>query len=352
MNGHSFPFFFILACLTFGCQRPLIVDDDQAATNANWEIVDYESERLIQGLHSTPFEWYAISENQFARFDGENGLLEKRPLSTRADVKGIPALSDNTFARLTVDEDSRQILEFHLTKNPAEIVEFMVDSLKGSSDNSMDVEFFCRNIGAFSTDGTYFMLPTIVRPQRHYALLLFRILHNQASTEFALLEMARRIELEELPGDQGSLVNIRYFDGNFYVASEKGAWRVGTEGGVDKIFTQHMLDFFQKEDTLFATGINFFDLHKSADSGETWVRLNQNSELQWVETAGDLIFTQRAQSNIYNVIDEEMIKEKPMALPSGLDPKLSIYYDVTFFAGRYFISADRSVYFTEEVVLQ
>jgi hypothetical protein len=216
----------------------------------------------------------------------------------------------------------------------------------------MEVDFFARSLGAFSSDGSLFLLPTTVLPDRHYVLLLFEVLHNQAANEFVSVEVFRRIELPELNADFANLVNIRFVDGNFYVASKTGAWRITPDGEPIRIFPQHMLDFFSSAGKVFATGINSFDLHESSDNGITWNRRNQNSDLIFVETPGQLVLTQVALGNPFRLIDEEFVSALPIVLPADAPTDPSVFFDVAFFAGKYYFSMDRSVYFTDEVMVQ
>ena len=348
-----YPFSLIVLLLsTFGCQRPLVVDDDQMVKEASWEKIDFPSERLILGLHATPFELQAITENQFFRFNGDNEPLEIRPFLASTPPLLPPAMSDNTFVRMTTNDDAEQTLEFHLTKNGSQILEIMVDSLKGPGDSFIEVEFMARTLGAFSSDGTLFLLPATVLPDRHYVLLLFEVLHNAAATEFTSVEMFRRIDLPDLSADFANLQNIRYVDGNFYVGSKSGAWRISPDGEKVKIFQQQMRDFFEHEGKLYAMGPSSFSLHESTDNGITWERLNQDSELVWIETAGGTVFTQTAPSQLFHVMDENLEKAKSIVLPAGFAANEAIYYGVAFFAGRHYFSMDRSIYFTEEIVLE
>lgn len=353
MDVKHLPAFLLTLCmLATACQRPLVVDDEQTTVEANWELVDFKSERLIQGLHATPFEWYVISENQFSRFNGDNELLEKRPLSLQSSVNGTPVMSDNTFVRLVTDDDSKHVVEFHLTRNPTQILEFPADSLLGPGESFLEVEFLARNIGAFSTDGTLFMLPVTVLPQRHYVMLLFEVLHDQQHLEFTSVEVFARIELENLSADFANLVNVRYLDGNFYVASKEGAWRITPSGDLEQIFPQHMLDFFSWEGKLYATGINTFDLHESNDNGLTWERLNVNSDLKFVETKGDMVFTHTVLGNPYRMVTEDLLQAKSFVYPATAPTDVSVFRGLTFFAGQYYFSMDREVYFTGEVVAE
>ncbi len=345
----------LLLLSSLSCQRPFLSDDGEPPTaNSNWQQVDYQSERLILGLHTTPFEWYVISENQFSRFDSENQLLEKRTLLSNGGAKGTPAMSDNTFFRLTINDDASQVAEFHLARNPSEVFKIPVDSLVGPGDSFIEVDVFARKLGAFSSDGTLFMLPATVLPGRHYVLLLFEVLHNPSHNSFASIEMVKRIELESLSADVANLNNIRFFDGNFYATSKEGAWRVTPSGETEKIFYQWMLDCFSWQGDLYATGSNSFDLHKSTDNGLTWERLNQNSDLQFVETAGEYIFTHLVLGHPFKVVDGDGLGTAfDFAYPSGAPASTSVtFYAVGAFADNYYFTMDKSVYVTDGIVVE
>jgi len=351
-SAKLFPLLFLFL---FSCQRPFLTDGDNTLpTKADWEKISFESERPILGLHTTPFEWYIISENEFARFDSDNNLLDKRPLLSNDGAKGTPAMSDNTFFRLTVNNDASQVAEFHLARNPSEIYKIQVDSLAGPSDSFIEVDVFARQLGAFSDDGTLFLLPTTVLPGRHYVLLLFQILHNPAHSSFASIELVKRINLDGLSADVANLNNIRFLDGNFYVTSKEGAWRVTPSGQTDKVFYQWMLDCFSWQGDLYATGTNNFDLHKSTDNGLTWERLNQISDLQYVEPVGAHLFTHSVLGQRFKVMTGEDLKTaSEFAYPAnGPDPNSISFYGVGSFSDRYYFAMGREVFVTDEVVEQ
>ncbi len=335
------------------CQRPFLADDE-VATVASWDLVDQEFERPILATHATPFEWYIISENQFARFDTDDKLLELRTLSKNAGVLGIPALTDNTFVRLTTNDDAKQVVEFHLTRNPAEIHNILADDLAGPSDSFVEVTTRSHRLGAFSSDGTIFMLPIEVLPDRHFALLLFEVLHNPAHTSFTSVKVVKRINLPDLSTDLTKLNSVRFLNGNFYVTSQEGAWRITPSGNIERIFpqAQWMLDVFTWQGDLYITGINSFDLHKSTDNGLTWERLNQNSALKLVVNVNELLFTQEAPGLIYRMVGGDLLRAKNLILPEGFSPQQAIYYGAFFFEGKYYFSIDREVYMTNDVVLE
>ncbi len=342
--------YLLLVCFMAACQGPLIPDDDAPTQDANWQLIDYQSERLILGLHATPFEWYLISENQFARFDGEDGLLEKRPLDMNDGVKGTPVLSDNAFMRLSTNPDASQRIEFHLTRNPAQIVKIEMDSLAAPGNEVLQPDITVRRLGAFSDIGNLFLMPVQVLPERYYAFFLFELHFNTAHTQLESVEVVERIDLEDLPANINSLVNIRFLDGNFYVTSQEGAWRITPSGAPLKIFTQWMRDFFPWQGKLYATGYSDYDLHESTDNGLTWLRLNHISELEMVETPGDLVLTHTVLGMPYMLADTGFIERKAIKYPASAPTDFSTYYGAVFFAGRYYFSMDRKVHSTEQVV--
>lgn len=334
------------------CQKPLFPDDPTGNPDAKWDTIAYKSERLLLGLHATPFELYAISENQFARFGGENELIEKRPLDTGAGVKGVPVLSDNAFVRLTTDDQAHQIIEFHLTRNPAEIVKIPADSLAGPSDSFLEVEYLTQyKMGAFSSNGNSFLLAARTFPSRKYSLFLFELQYNAAHSAFTAVAPVKRIDLD-LSAELTSIINIRFVDGNFYVTSQEGAWRVTPTGQHTKIFQQWMLDIFPQEGKLYATGLNPYDFHESTDNGVNWVRLNKQTDLKYVEVANDSLFTQEAISKQWKMVPTSHLNSRFVALPTNVQPTASIFYGAVFYAGRYYFGMDRKIYFTDKPVLE
>lgn len=340
----------MLCIFSFSCQKPLFPDDDGPISKADWKAIDFQCERQILGLHATPFEWYAITENQFFRFDGEDGLLEIRPLPTESGVKGVPALSDNAFFRMTLSQGNRQVIEFHHARNPASSVLFPVDSLERDAGTFLEVEFLSRQLGAFSGDGTLFLLPVKVLPQRNYAFYLFEIQQQSAQNAFASIKLAKRINIPGMDAELANLKSTRFLDGNFYVASAVGAWRISPAGQALQIFPQWMLDFFSLKGTLYATGLNSFDLHKSADNGLTWERLNQNSEVKYAETADTLVFSETTLGNRYQVVSADFKKARDIEHPADAPTDPSVFYSVVFFGGRYYFSMDRKVFSISQII--
>lgn len=336
-----------LFTLLAACQRPLIVDDDQPAGGAQWELVDFKSEAYVQGLFATPYELYVISENSFARLDANLDIIEKRAFPV---ANSIPALSDNTFVRLTTNAQNRQVVEFHLARNGAEIHKVLVDTLPVPSGSFLDVETLANSLGAFSVDGTRFLMAAKVLPDRYYALFLFDIQQNVPHNSFVSVKMVKRIDLADLDANvDGTIKNITFVNGNFYLATQQGAWRITPAGVATKPFAQWKEDCFDWLGDLYMTGTVDYDLDKSIDNGLSWERVNFGSELRHVTVADTLIFTQLVPGKPFGLMPKDFKKAKPIVYPTGTALNTSLFYGLAYFNGRYYFSIDKDIYATGKV---
>jgi hypothetical protein len=343
---------FLAAFVVFSCQAPLFPDDDSPADKADWRLLELPAERQILGLHATPFQLYAITDNQFFRFNTEDEMVELRTLNEYNGVKGVPALNDNAFMRLVLNEDNRQVLEFQHARNAQSFVNILVDSLEKDAGTFLEVEFVSRQLGAFSSDGSSFLLPVKVFPQRHYAFYLFEIQQNTPSSAFVSVKPVKRISIPELDAELNNLKSVRFLNGNYYIASSLGAWRITPAGQAQQVFPQWMLDFFSLKGKLYATGLNPYDLHNSTDNGLNWERIDQSSQVKYAETADTLLFSQEVLGNPYKIVSGDFKIARDIARPAEAPTNPSVFYSVVFFAGRYYFSMDRDVYSAATVVIE
>ncbi len=336
-----------VALFFHSCQRPLIVDDDTSSADAAWELVDYKSNAYIQALHATPFELYVFTENTFARLDDNLEIIEKRELPLSSN---LPTASDNTFVRLTTNTQNRQVVEFNLARSGAEIFKVLTDTLPTPPGNSLDIERLASSIGAFSADGTLFLMAARVLPARYYSLYLFDIQQNVQHNAFVSVKMVKRIDLTDLDANvDGVIKSITFQGGNFYVASQQGAWRITPAGVATKKFAQWKEDCFTWLGDLYMTGTVPYDLDKSIDNGLTWERVNLASDLRHVAVADTTIFTQEVTGKYFSVMPKDFKQAKPISYPSSAKLNTSLFYGVVYFSDRYYFGIDKDVYAVDKI---
>ena len=71
-----------------------------------------------------------------------------------------------------------------------------------------------------------FLLATKTFPNTHYTFFLFEITMNAAHDEFISVEVLKRIEVPSLGADFANIVSMRFIEGNFYVSTKEGGFRI------------------------------------------------------------------------------------------------------------------------------
>ena len=255
--------------------------------------------------------------------------------------------------RLTTTTQVNQTIEFHLSRNPAQIHKILGDSLKLPTEDFLEIEFLARRLGAFKDDGTQFILPakSFSNQGNFYVFFLFEFQLNATADEFVSVDVVHRVEIPELAADFGAISNIRYIEGNYYVSSKEGAFRITEDGEYNQIFPQWMLDFFPANDKIYVTGISAFDLHESTDDGQTWERLNQNSELKLVEAKGEKLFNHEVEGHVFKLVNDDLLTTSEIDFHEDIEvDNLSNFYAVEFYNDLFYFNVGREIYFTEEIV--
>ncbi|MFK7932879.1 MAG: hypothetical protein AB8G22_05175 [Saprospiraceae bacterium] len=366
MNGKQLLFFLFFGALLFSttaCKKVTFeepidqpdpgtggVDTTETVELVDWSILDIRAERKIQNTLGTPFELYAITDNQFFRYDLDLELVEKRPLDASQSVYSRPVLNDNTFVRLTRNEDEREIIEFHLTRSPLQIEEFVVNEL-GSDTEFFQLDFFSVYPGAFSDDGVYFLLPTKNLRSNHYTCFLFELRHTPNHNAFTSIEVIDRIEMEQLGLDIDNLENVRFLNGSFYLASKEGGFRIGLNGAVEQVLPQWIVDFFETNSGIYATGFNDFDFYNSTNNGRSWQKVTGDTSLKIVETKGERIFSQDVLGRPFQLAMDDLLESKAIYYNEDFTTDPTSYVNVDFFAERYFISIHKELFYVEDIQL-
>jgi hypothetical protein len=316
------------------------------ASEADWlPLSVFSAQQNIKTVHATPFELYFLSNDQFFRLDANQKLIEKRPLATDRQLFGTPVLSDNTFLRISQGADNKQILEFHLTRNPASVRKIIATNYADTARReSFDIDFEGRTPGAYSSDGTKYFLPGIIRPSYKPVVLILDIKLDGRSNEFVDISLVKRVEITGLATEK-KIEACRFINGNFYLATKDGGFRITPQGDVKKLFSHWTYDFFAAGTKIYSTGFNSYDFQISADNGNTFQRSSAQSPIKFVETANGKVFSQTQRIKPYEMADSTLLSVKPILYNSSFTFTPDPDYEIDFFQGNYYINLAKNVYY-------
>jgi hypothetical protein len=338
--------------LIFSSCIPTIKDEPTPDTvvtpDAQWQPLSIiNADQSIRAIHATPYEIYFLSNSQLFRVDLNRNLLEKRLLKTDRDFLGLPVMSDNSFARIikgVSGNDATPFVEFQLARNASAVRAVNPTSFLDATKNetfSIDKEP-SRTPWCFSTDGTKFYLPGTVTPGFKPTVLIFDVNLNFQADNFATnnpIALHKRVEIPNLSASQWE--SVRYIDGNLYLATKGGGFRVAADGTVKRLFNNWTYDFFKYGRIIYATGASEFS--SSSDDGITW-RREAMSDLKYVETRGNKVFTQIQRGQRFNVADSTLQKVKEIQYNTAFPNTPLTYNDIEFFRDNYYINVDKQIY--------
>ena len=342
--------FFIGFCLLQNsCLIKPIDEEPDPWTNA----LNFSTITPIRNLHAGAVEFLAISDDEFVRLNNQGELIEKRDLILPFRFFGRPQLSDHVFTRVTRQGQVDQTIEFHLTSVPDEVVNYTFEQLETDTGDQLFPETSGRYTAAFNDESTQFLIPAQNFTKDIYTLLLFDIELNNTNSSFTKIELAQHIDIPGLQNDPGSISNTKFVNGNYYVTSLNGAFRLTPQGQVDKIFSEWMLDFFAFNDTIFVTS-SATRLLFSTDDGLNWEEWDteNRTELQYVEVANGEVFSQPFVGFPFQKANDDLLTTNKVKLNKDFTDDLAAYNNIRYFFGKYYITNQKELYFTENLLVE
>ena len=353
MRKFSFLLFLSTILLFSNCVR---VPDGGGGTGLDpeknpWTKLDmFNSELPILNLYATRDFLMSVTGNEFTRFDSDQTILEKRDLSVNNVDSGTPAMSLNTFARLSNNSSAEQVLEFHLVKNAAEVVSFTENELKSNPNETIKIDFEGKEIGAFNPDGDLFLLPTKNFSNNHYTFFLFEIRLDPQTFHFQGVDIRHRIDLPAVITNPGTLSNIKWIGNQFFVATKNGGYRINKDGVAKKINNIWMKDFFQWSGEIYGTGFNDFDLIKSSDNGLSWQSAT-TSPIKLIRIQGGKLVSQVFRGTRYQIpVDhQDIFTVKEMLLNEDFPDNDFSYLAIENFSGKFYLALEKDIYFAPDI---
>ncbi len=289
----------------------------------------------IRSIYATPLEIFFSSDTYLYRLDTAFKLLEKRilnPVDRSPYRRSI--MSDNTFTRLYQSSTGAYTLEFRHTRNSQVVKRLttseLVDTLQRET---FDMETNIRQYGCFNTGGTKFLLPGRLLPVNKPYVLILDVDVRFSPDDITSVKVAKRVELPNLNIDK--FESFRYLNGNFYIATLEGGYRITPDGQVRKLFNTWVKDFFAIGDKIYATGFGDYDFQTSTDNGFTWKRTLPSS-LKYVEMANGKVFSHIQTGLPFGVSDSSLFKVLPIKYNPDMTFSNIADFDIAYFKGRYF----------------
>lgn len=296
------------------------------------------SDSQIRSIYATPFEIYFTSDSYLFRLDTAFNLLEKRiltPIDRSPYRRAI--MNDNTFVRLYQGATGAYTLEFRHTRNSQAVKRLTTTELVDTARReTFDMETNIRQFGCYNKDGTKFLLPGRLLPANKPYVLILDLALSYSPDDITSIKVAKRIEIPSLNIDK--FESFRYLNGNYYIATLEGGFRITPDGQVKKLFNNWAKDFFAIGNKIYSTGFGDFDFLSSTDNGLTWKR-SVPSALKYVETANGKVFSHTFSNTPFGIADSSLTKVLALKYNPDMTFGNVADFDITYFKGRYFSNA-------------
>lgn len=352
---HTLISLLFITTLIFSCKKQAVVIQ---SSNPWLEIPNLSLNSTINRLHATDNEMLIGTVDNFVRMSSAGTVIERRTLEVEKGVFGRPILSDKIFARVLKNVENERELQFHLVKSINQIYRITDREIADSAEFIIFEELNnAYSTGAFNDDATQFLYAArSLNPQEaQYSFFLFDLQLNATETQFQSVTVAHRINIpSSLLGSEASMItNVRFFDGNFYISTLSGAYRIQTDGEWQQIFSHWIWDIFEFEGKLYSTGFYENQFYSSEDSGENWEFANTNTPLRKVEVTGNKIFGQNQLGLPYRLATEDFTTLQEISYNSNFfDDEPTAYQAIEFFQGKYYVSVHKRLYAVEDIILK
>lgn len=318
------------------------------------QVEDYFSNTNIRVLHATNDQLYILSDDEFARLDQNQTLIEKRRLELPIRFYGRPAVSDHTFYQLIRNDVDSLQLNFYMTRNPEPVHTIQVDDFLLPGDTRFKGEGDARNTGVYNSLGTQFIIPVIQNPLDYYVFLLFDINLDLQNNTILSIDLAHRIDAVDFPADDNNLNNVKFIDGFYYATSLDGAIRINpVDGSYSTVFEDWILDFFKHEGKIYASKFGN-ELFVSETNGESFSPLNLSGNnpfsIEMVEIVNQQILSQQNVGFPFSIIQPDFSSGDLLRINSDFTQDFSAYQDIEFFNGQYYLPLFKELYVADELI--
>lgn len=303
---------------------------------------------------------FLVTGDEFIRINADNVILEKRALTGTFTNIYKPAISANTFARVSESSSGDVFIEFHLTKNPNDFRKIAINDLSDIPGEVLELVVDGKELGAFNFDGSKFLIATTTKTAgstgSHHALFEFSILLDASTRNIINITHKRLCDITEIPGSFDQIGSIVFNNEDRYIISKVGAYKVNKDGDVTRIKRGWYQDLFRRNGKIYITAFERFDMLISDDNGDTWERTPTASDLQFVTVAGETLISQTANGILpqtpENLADIFTLKDLRMNREMLGTDFVGSFNAFDFFAEKYYFAIGKDLYSTDKILVE
>ncbi len=329
---------------------------DGPTVNNPWEKIDFSALGPIRTMHAAPVEVHAITDQEFFRIDSDNNVIEERPIGLAAAYFGRPTLGDWVFTRF-IEKNGKNVAEFHLTQNSNQIFDIIVNDIPVPAGTTINLEgTAAKDVGAFNNGSSQLAFPVELNTSSgsNLGVVIVDITLSGTKEEFISVEVTSVVDIPELRSIADFTSNISFIGGAYYITHQDGTFRVTANGQYTQVASGWTLDVFDKAGTIYMTSFQSFDFFKSEDNGVTFQRVGTTSPAKYVYKANDQFFHQENRGFEFKLISDDFEELKEIVYNGEIEDLSSNFpfWNMIFMGGRYYINADREIWYLDEIEIE
>ncbi|MFK7807912.1 MAG: hypothetical protein AB8F74_08960 [Saprospiraceae bacterium] len=333
-----------------------------------WFPLDFETNTPIRDVHTSFTEMKLLTDDEFLRVNINGEVIERRDLALPFNFFGRPAIGEFSFIRMVRAQvayprpnlsDSivqKPLMEMHLTKQATQQI-YRMDLDDFDLGENLSFEEFARYSGAYNDDESKYLVVTLNNSNGSntvHSLYLMDLGLNAQKTQSSGITVDKRIDIE-LTADTRLVSNVKFLNGNFYVCTEFGAWRVNPDDGTAAKLANHWVkDAFAYNGRIYLTGFSDFDFYVSSDNGTTFGPVgNGGSPLKFVEVTNDQVFTQTQLGLPWSLAEPtDLSTITPVVINKDFEDSGAEYWNAFYFYNKYYISIQKQIFYTEDLQVE
>lgn len=304
-------------------------------------------------MYSDGAQFYVAADDEFIRFTQDNTLIERRPLPLPYRFFSRPILGSKCFSR-TVRKTAQgnPIVEIRMNNNPNFVLDLDFTQLGDIPNLSTFPEENSRYAGAFNTAGNQLLIPAVNISANNHDFYLIDLLFDATASRITS-NTIKTISIPELPAAFGSVSNVSFLNGNYYVISLDGSFRITPDGEYSKLFQTHLWDFFVDGNEFLAIDRGG-RLYESVDNGLNWNQREneENILIQQVEVAGEHVLTHQSLGFPFSLANEDYTEKTELLLNVDFPQDFAAYRQIILFNNRYYLNVQKRLYWTDELLTE